>query len=148
MRVYATKYNPEQLFHNIKSFEQFYNGCSTKTDFYSDEGVFTIENSTLYKINIEDVKTKKYNFNDTFELIVDESRETKTEVSQMPIDHTTIELTSFFYKINPKSTIQMVVIGVKHLPMQPKNKYEGFVPYDYYFDGIDEDISVFLSQFN
>ena len=156
MKVYVNNYSVIKLFRNITIFDQYYSGSSTKSDIYSGEGVFTIENGKLYKIIINDVKTKEYN-NDNqnkFGLIVDESYETKLEASQVPIEHVTIQLTSFFYKIHPKSNIQMVIVGEKQTPNQSgdsqitKNTYEGFVPYDFYFDGVGEDISVFLSMFN
>jgi hypothetical protein len=158
-------YSVLKLFRNIKLFDQYYNGSSTKSDIYSGEGVFTIENGKLYKIVINDVKTKKYTLNqdqdqdqyqnkNKFGLILDESYETKCDASQVPFDHVTIQLTSFFYKIHPKSTIQMVIVGEKRTPTQSdskiitKNTYDEFMPYDFYFDGVGEDISVFLSMFN
>lgn len=159
MRVYVDNYSVIKLFRNINIFDQYYSGSSTKSDIYSAEGVFTIENGKLCKIVINDVKTKKYTLNqdqttNKFGLIIDESYETKLEASQVPIDHITIQLTSFFYKIHPKSTIQMVVIGEKRTPTPQseskisKTTYDEFVPYDFYFDGVGEDISVFLSMFN
>jgi hypothetical protein len=156
MKVYVDNYSVLKLFRNIRLFDQYYSGSSTKSDIYSAEGVFTIENGKLYKIVINDVKTKtkeyKQNQNN-FGLIVDESYETKCDASQVPVDHVTITLTSFFYKIHPKSTIQMVVIGEKRTPTPQSeskitnNTYDEFVPYDFYFDGVGEDISVFLSMF-
>ena len=156
MKVYVDNYSVIKLFRNINIFDQYYSGSSTKSDIYSAEGVFTIENGKLYKIVINDVKTKecKQNQNNKFGLIVDDSNETKCDASQVPLEHITIQLTSFFYKIHPKSTIQMVVVGEKRTPAPQseskitKNTYEEFMPYDFYFDGVGEDISVFLSMFN
>jgi len=150
-------YSVDNMFSKIKSFEPFYTRTASSSDIYSDEGFFVIENSSgkLHKRVVEDVKTKRSHVVDGHELIVDESVETTCEAFQVPVDHIVIQTTTFFYKTNPKSNVQMVVVGTTAnnatVQQHDTNRYDGFVPSDYYFDCVGdkgEDISVFLSLFN
>lgn len=165
MKVYIDGYNTSNLTSKLTSLDKYFINKHSQTEFYSDEGLFIINDVHLYKLSVKDEPIIKIvNFCDNYTVLIDNSIITKAETSQIPIKFELLHTTSFYYKTSSVSNIQLVING-KYTPTQimdvninAKDKYNKFTIIDFYFEvanNIDihnslfkEELSVFLSMFN
>lgn len=165
MKLYVDGYNTSNLTSKLMSLDKYFINKHSQTEFYSDEGLFIINDVHLYKLSVKDETIIKIvNFCNNYTVLIDNSIITKTETSQIPIKFELLHTTSFYYKTASSSNIQLVING-KYTPTQimdvninAKDKYNKFTIIDFYFEvanNIDiqnslfkEELSVFLSMFN
>jgi len=165
MKLYVDGYNTSNLTSKLMSLDKYFINKHSQTEFYSDEGLFIIDDVHLYKLSVKDETIIKIvNFCNNYTVLIDNSIITKTETSQIPIKFDLLHTTSFYYKTASVSNIQLVING-KYTPTQimdvninAKDKYDKFTIIDFYFEvanNIDihnslfkEELSVFLSMFN
>jgi hypothetical protein len=131
----------------------------------SDEGIFYVDEKKFYKMNIISdalVKLKSNNF----ELLLDKSLYNNDLVYQVPFDYIDFYITTFYYAINSKSKIKLVIEGNYYVTDNKVidkdkiiiNKYHNFTPSNFYFEAPNEktdfeilnndDLNVFLSLLN
>jgi hypothetical protein len=165
MKLYVDGYSTFKLSSNLMSLDKYFINKHSQTEFYSDEGLFIINDVHLYKLSVKDETIIKIvNFCNNYTVLIDNSIITKTETSQIPIKFELLHTTFFYYKTSSASNIQLVING-KYTPTQimdvninAKDKYNKFTIIDFYFEvtnNIDihnslfkEELSVFLSMFN
>ena len=165
MKLYVDGCNTSKLTSKLMSLDKYFINKYSQTEFYSDEGLFVIDDVHLYKLSVKDETIIKFNnFCNNYTVLIDKSIITKTETSQIPIKFDLLHTTFFNYKTSPASNIQLVING-KYTPTQimnvninAKDKYNMFNIIDFYFEvanNIDihnslfkEELSVFLSMFN
>ena len=165
MKLYVDGYNTSNLTSKLMSLDKYFVNKHSQTEFYSDEGLFVINDVHLYKLSVKDETIIKIvNFCNNYTVLIDNSIITKTETSQIPIKFELLHTTFFYYKTSSASNIQLVING-KYTPTQimdaninAKDKYHKFTIIDFYFEvanNIDihnslfkEELSVFLSMFN
>jgi hypothetical protein len=167
MKLYVDGYNTSNLTSKLMSLDKYFINKHSQTEFYSDEGLFIINDVHLYKLSVKDEPIIKIiNFCNNYTVLIDNSIITKTETSQIPIKFDLLHTTFFNYKTSSASNIQLVING-KYTPSQimdvntnanTKDKYNKFTIIDFYFEvanNIDihnslfkEELSVFLSMFN
>ena len=124
MKVYIDNYSVKDLFSNITKFEKYYKSTNTWAEFYTHEGVFTIEKNQVFKLNVVDVDITRVD-----NLIVDNSYYTKHAVYQLPPNHIVHIITQMVYATSFKSNIKLVVEGF--------SKNDIFDPFNFYFDVSD-----------
>lgn len=165
MKLYVDGYNTSKLSSKLMSLDKYFVNKHSQIEFYSDEGLFIINDVHLYKLSVKDETIIKFNhFCNNYTVLIDNSIITKTETNQIPIKFELLHTTFFYYKTSSASNIQLVING-KYAPTQTmdmntnaKDKYNMFNIIDFYFEvanNIDihnslfkEELSVFLSMFN
>ena len=121
MKVYIDNYSVKELCSKISKFEQYYKSTNTWAEFYTNDGVFTIDQNQVFKLNVVDVDVTRVD-----NLIIDNSYYTKHAVYQLPPNHIVHVLTQMVYATSFKSNIKLVVEGF--------SKNDGFEPFNFYFD--------------
>jgi hypothetical protein len=151
-RIYVDKLTLKTLTsHKLNSLEPYYKNTTKYTQLFSHEGVFRIEKSQLFRINVMDksiIIKKDYYLGQT--LLLDESNVEKDPVlSQLPYDHLSTELTLHHYSVStskePKLTL--VVEGYYDNEIsQNANRYTNFTPTNFYFLAIDDIEHLLIKQ--
>lgn len=140
---------------HIGTMDKYYRQTKTQTEFYTDEGIFTMENNKIYKLGIDDIRITKNINSNMFQLILDESVIKREETTQLPKHNIVIPTTTFYYSLDSKSKIKFVIEGGYIDKKASNNKYEGFIPSDCYFELpnyisihsyiVNEELNVFFS---
>jgi hypothetical protein len=159
MKIYIENYDIENLKKRMKNLDKYYKRTEKYTEIFLEEGMYIINESTIYKLNnIEDSQIERINnlFNNyNYSLLIDKSKFSKEEVYQLPYDNTqtSIErnIVAFTYCIN-NSSLKLIIEGVYENNVfnnNNENKYHAFSPINFYFtDFIIDDLNVFLSVLN
>lgn len=149
MKIFIENYNIVDILNKKNNFDKYYEKTYNRIDIFSPEGMFIIDESSMYKLtNIVDRPLKILNnFYKNTSLILDETLYNKNEVFQLPVNHIQINTVSFIYKINNTKMIIEGTYNNNHNVVI--DKYEEFTPTDIYFTdfGINE-INVFLMALN
>jgi hypothetical protein len=170
MKIYIKDYKPTDILKKIKSIDEYF--CNTKNsiELISDEGNFYIDDKKFYKINIISDELVKLRSNN-FDLLMDKSVYKNDIVHQVPLVHIESYVTAFYYAVNLKSKIRLVIEGnydviyneITDNKVFDKNKiiinkYHNFSPINFFFEAPNEktafellnndDLNVFLSLLN
>ena len=157
MKFYVTNYKIGDLFGRINEFEKYYKYTKEIIYIYADEGIFTVDDGKLYRLNISDNdECKKIG---DLDFIIDSSLIEKEQVYQLPYNHTIMKTTQFYFAPSVKSNVKLVLEGTYNklssslFPRRvgPQYKYDGFSPSNFYFEVIDkesgsikDDLAIFL----
>ena len=160
MKIYIKYYNPKDILKKIKLIDEYYYSTKKSIEIISDNGFFYIDNKNFYKINIvldELVEFKISNF----DMLLDKSVYNNDIVYQLPFNYIDSYITKFYYAINCKSKIKLVIEGNYNEITDNEiitNKYYNFNPTNFYFEAPNEksnfellnndDLNVFLSLLN
>ena len=174
MKIFIKDYNPKNILKKIKLIDEYYYSTKKNIEIISDEGIFNIDDKKIYKINIvldELVGLKINNFN----MLLDKSMYNNIIVHQLPFSYIESHITTFYYSINSKSKIKLVIEGNYGIMDNgimdngimdngimdngiTTNKYYNFSPTNFYFEAPNEktdfellnndDLNVFLSLLN
>lgn len=160
MKLYIKNYNPINILKKQKLLDDYYFSNKINIEIMSDEGIFYIDNKKFYKINVISDKLLELKIKD-LELLLDKSVYNHEIVHQLPINHINTHITTFYYAINSKSKIKLVIEGkydTNELIDNKVNKYINFTPINFYFEVSNEikefellnndDLNVFLSLLN
>lgn len=157
MKIYVENYDIQNLTKKFKNLDKYYKKTEKYTEIFLEEGIYTIHESEMYKLNnVEDFPIEKVNnLNNNYSLLIDKSKFIKEEVFQLPYDNTDLKnskkIVEFEYCIN-KSSLKLIIKGVYENNVfnnNNENKYYAFLPVDFYFtDFIMDDLNVFLSVLN
>ena len=156
MKIYIDNYSIENLSKKMKGINKYLTNKTNTIEVYSDEGIFTIDQQNIYKIDYLDKPIKKGKYiNETgkiFDMMIDTSETTKTTVNQLPPDNVIMKSETQIYQTDASSKTKLVVNLTLNKLL---NEYK---PHDFYFDvsnDIDinspifkEDINVFLFHLN
>ena len=156
MKIYVNSYQPIDILDKIKKIDTQFSNYSKYIEIISSEGIYKIENNNLFKLHTVDypVHCLKHFYKNVV-LFIDKSYyKTENIYSQIPPDHEIRDVTCLYYQIcDPKMLphkiknknndyhIQFVVegtykeieINVKTNSNNVNNKYNYFVPHDFYF---------------
>jgi hypothetical protein len=142
MKLYIDSYhyNPNKLKINLLKNKFKHDKC-TSVEFYTDNGIYTIENNELYKLVPMDNPIELVNIHG-LDFIIDKSYYTKKQHHQLSPDHTIIKKTHYVFC---NSKVSLVVEG------DVSANDDDFIPTNFYFDthsnnSID-DIMI-LNEFN
>jgi len=163
MKIYIKDYNPIDILKKVKLIDEYYYSTKKSIEIIADEGIFYINDKKFYKMNVvldELVKLKINNF----DMLLDKSVYNNVIVHQLPFSYIDSHITTFYYYINSKSKIKLVIEGnydVNEIADNDKiltNKYYNFSPNNFYFEAPNEktdfellnndDLTVFLSLLN
>lgn len=159
MKLYIENYEIENLKKKIKNLDKYYKTTEKYTEIFCEEGIYRINESTIYKLNhIEDSPIEKVNnLNNNYSLLIDKSKFQIEEVFQVPYVNTHAQVSlernivAFKYSIN-NSKLRLIIEGVYENNLfnnNSENKYHSFIPIDFYFtEFIIDDLNVFLSVLN
>ena len=163
MKIYINNYNPNNLLKKIKLIDKYFYGTKNNIEIVSDDGIFYIDNNKFYKLNIISDDLSKLNNNNN-ELLIDKSIYNKDITHQLPLEHIILNVTTFYYSINVKSKIKLVIEGkyedenFNFEILNNTNKYQNFIPTNFYFEVPNEkndfeilnndDLNVFFSMLN
>lgn len=149
MKLYIDSYhyNPNKLKFNILKKKFKYDKC-VLVEFYTDNGIYTIENNELYKLVPMDNPIELVNIHG-LNFIIDKSYYTKKQHHQLSPDHIIIKKNHYVFC---NSKLSLVVEG------DETTNEDDFVPTNFYFDthsnnSIDDpmilnEFNEFLSTFN
>ena len=159
MKIYIN-YKPADILKKIKSIDEYFLNKKNNIEIISDEGIFYIDEKKFYKMNIISDELIKLRSNN-FDLLLDKSVYNNDIVYQVPLFHIDSYVTTFYYAINSKSKIKLVIEGNYESIDKEKliiNKYHNFTPNNFYFEAPNEktdfellnndDLNVFLSLLN
>jgi hypothetical protein len=142
MKLYIDSYhyNPNKLKINLLKNKFKHDKCIS-VEFYTDNGIYTIENNELYKLVPMDNPIELVNIHG-LDFIIDKSYYTKKQHHQLSPDHTIIKKTHYVFC---NSKVSLVVEG------DVSANDDDFIPTNFYFDthsnnSID-DIMI-LNEFN
>ena len=160
MKIYIKDYNPKDILKKIKLIDEYYYSRKKSIEIISDNGIFYIDDKKFHKINIvldELVELKISNF----DMLLDKSVYNNEIVYQLPFNYIDSYITTFYYAINSKSKIKLVIEGNYNEIIDNEiitNKYYNFSPTNFYFEAPNEktdfellnndDLNVFLSLLN
>jgi isopropylmalate/homocitrate/citramalate synthase len=159
MKIYMPNYEVSNLFDKMKLLDKFIVKMYEIGEIYSDEGIYNVTNSHIFKWNIIDDVIINTDYNDV-KLTIDNSKIETEKVTSIPVDHTFIKIHQYHYKINAKSKMELVI------KCSNKNAFYFddtplHYPIDFYFnikhdidinpitnDFLHENLSEFLSLLN
>jgi hypothetical protein len=160
MKIYIKYYNPKDILKKIKLIDEYYYSTKKSIEIISDNGIFYIDDKKFYKKNIvldELVELKISNF----DMLLDKSVYNNDIAYQLPFNYIDSHITTFYYAINTKSKIKLVIEGNYNEIIDNEiitNKYYNFSPTNFYFEAPNEksdfellnndDLNVFLSLLN
>ena len=151
MKIYINNYNIDNLSKKLKGLNEYLINKTNSIEIYSDEGIYLVDENNIYNITYLDRPTKKVNYINDVEMIIDFSTTNSTIVNQLPSDNIILKLATYSYKICPRSKVKLIV----NFTLSKNMEYK---PYNFYFDVSDdidingpifkEDINVFLFHLN
>lgn len=142
MKIFIENYNVSKLEKKLPLLNTFVKNTTIHTEIYSEYGMYFVNKTGIYKLNIESDKSYKATHNG-YDFIIDESIVSKENVFQIPADHESIEIISWCYNLNHVN----LVIECQALGLFPQNIYFE-VPDDIQIDSALNDLDVFLSLIN
>ena len=92
MKIYIKNYNPTNIFEKLKLLDDYYVNTKKSIEIISDEGVFYINDSKIYKMSIISDKLSELK-NNNIELLLDKTLYNNIVVHQLPLNHTPCHLT-------------------------------------------------------
>jgi hypothetical protein len=164
MKIYIKNYNPMNILKKIKLIDEYFYSMKNNIEIISEEGIFYIDDNKFYKIDVILDQLVEFRIK-TYEILLDKTIYNKNLVHQLPSDHNNDSITSFYYSINQKSKIRLVIEGNYKNNSENNqnnnengNKYHHFYPTNFYFEAPNEktefellnndDLNVFLSLLN
>lgn len=163
MKIYIKNYNPMNILKKVKLIDEYFYSMKNSTEIISEEGIFYIDDNKFYKIDVILDELVEFRIK-TYEILLDKTIYNKNLVHQLPLEHINSHITSFYYSINQKSKIKLVIEGeYKSIYKNENNneiinKYQDFYPTNFYFEAPNEktefeiinndDLNVFLSLLN
>jgi hypothetical protein len=161
MKLFIKNYNPINILKKQKILDEFYFSKKNNIEIISDDGIFYIDNKFFSKMNVISDKLVELRIAD-LELLLDKSIYNNEIVHQLPLNHIDNHITTFYYAINSKSKIKLVIEGKydtnELIDNNKINKYINFTPNNFYFEIPNEitdfellnndDLNVFLSLLN
>ena len=168
MKIYLKNYNPMNILKKVKLIDEYFYSMKNSTEIISKEGIFYIDDNKFYKIDVILDELVEFRIK-TYEILLDKTIYNKNLVHQLPSEHNNSHITSFYYSINQKSKIKLVIEGEYKLIYKNEsnnsennneiiNKYQNFYPTNFYFEAPNEktefkilnndDLNVFLSLLN
>lgn len=165
MKIYIKDYNPMDVLKKIKLIDEYYYSTKKYIEIISDSGIFYINDKNFYKINIVLDELVELKITD-LDILLDKSLYNNDIIYQLPFNYIDSHITAFYYAINSKSKIKLVIEGKYNEITDNEidkdkiimNKYYNFSPTNFYFEAPNEktdfellnndDLNVFLSLLN
>lgn len=142
MKIFIEKYNVSKIEKKLHLLNTFVKNITIHTEIYSEHGMYFVNKTDIYKLNIESDKSYKFSHNG-YDFIIDESIVSKENVFQIPADHESIELITWSYNLNHVN----LVVEFRSIGVVPQNIYFE-VPDDIQIYSVLNDLDVFLSLIN
>jgi len=157
MKLYIKQYKPTDILKKQRQLDEYYLSNKNSIEIISEEGFFYIDNKKFQKINVILDKLVELKSN-KLELLLDKSLYNREIVHYLPFSHIDTHITSFYYAINSKSKIKLV-IECKNATNKNEIIGNNFTdPINFYFEIPNEmtdfellnndDLNVFLSLLN
>jgi hypothetical protein len=160
MKVYIDDYDPKNLIDKLDKLKQYLINSSNYVKIYSDEGIYNIYKSKIYKTIIE--KEEIIRYSSIFyglQFIIDKSTVNEENIFSIPFNHIDYKIYKNEYKINIKSNIKLIIEGyyVENQDSHNNSNSILFSPNNFYFELLNyeinnineifknDDINVFLS---
>lgn len=155
-KIYITDFQPNKIIYKWDFLDPYYVKKNTTDIIYSDEGIFTIRGSGLFRLTPVDIPPVILNEGFT----VDNSYFIEREVdSQVPYNHIRDRKEHLHFCVGKRSGIHLIVEGIYRrtapisnsvLTPQFDDKYCNFIPTDIYFYTQDKSIDnkLFIEEVN
>jgi hypothetical protein len=164
MKIYIKNYKPIDILKKIKLIDEYFLSKKNYTEIISEDGIFYVDEKRFYRINVISDELVELR-NNNFDLLLDKSVYNNDIVYHVPLVHIDSCVTTFYYVINSKSKIRLVIEGNYYVNDKIidknkiiLNKYHNFSPNNFYFEAPNEktnfellnndDLNVFLSLLN
>lgn len=134
MKLYIENYNIERHFiNNLKNLEKLQSRQQSKSEIYSDEGIYYINDVNLYKCIIEDgiIKTIPNYYKD-FTALTDNSKLSYVEAFQIPFNHIILHIIEFHYLLS--NSIILVIKGKHDVDKLDIDSHKYLTFMDFYFE--------------
>jgi len=149
MKIYIDDYHPKELLKKMDKLDDYFKKQFNYIELVSpSSGLYHVENKKVYKLKANDKPIAKLDkYYKGKHLLIDNSIYEKEHVySQMPYDHTSINMTTFHYCDGTDSKIYLIVEGIyenKNITINTttnnlKDKYYNFIPTNFYFLTIED----------
>jgi len=169
MKLYIENFGISNLVKTLGVLEKYPVHKKYKSEIYSDDGIYNVNNIDLYKCVIKDDDIKKIdNYYNDKSLLIDNSKVTYIKWNQIPYEHIILHTCEFHYLVNnlvnQETSIIFVIIGKKvfdrvyNMEEEIKLNYKDLDLMDFYFEVSDtldihhetvkQEINEFLSLLN
>jgi hypothetical protein len=135
---------PIDFFSKTSELSNYIMTSKKQWEIFSKDGLFQVENSDIYQLNVTNEKQEEIEYG-SYYFLIDYSKITREKVAAVPSDHISHFIHYHIYQIEPKIKLVM-----KYLVLDDQTKY----PLDAYFEVDDtknswllEEISAFLFTF-
>jgi len=143
MKIYIDEYDVNKLVTCFDAIDKYHKNTTTNTMILSEQGIFTVDNTEVCSLIINDVPIENPIIIGEFKLIIDNSVIEKTKCFRLPNKHIAITRTVLYYSVTTNDDIKFVVEGEGSCSCNalPKQKYTDFKPCDFYFQ-VSNDINI------
>lgn len=160
MKIYIPTFNNTHLLKKMEEFKKklILDEHKEIINVYSEQGIYEVDSKNIYKYDtIFDCQMKEkivFNYDETYELLLDKSHTNKIIVNYLPFSHNIIKtlFNSFIIDNNNKKyQIKLCICYNVHLTTNASDTYFYFdIPdnVDLHNISIKQDINVFLSHLN
>lgn len=160
MKIFVQHYSLLDLNKKIKLLQKYLVETKNILEIYADSGQYHIDNSSVYKLIIDDKEIKYYNnYYNNLNLLADSSQIIKTIVNQLPTKVTAMHSKYIYFALHKTSKIKLVIQYIDNLDnFNNLDNLDNLMPIDFYFeinDDIDinnifikDELNVFLSLLN
>lgn len=145
MKIYVENMKSDFI-KTLKIMEKYKTCQQSKSEIYSDEGIYQINDKYLHKCIIEDDSIKTVtNYYKSCSILLDNSKIKYVEAYQIPYNHIILHIIEFHYLLSEFSKIKLVIKG-NHMNKLDKldeieNTYKHLTFYDLYFEVPDIDVN-------
>lgn len=150
MKIYVEKFFPKTINDvNLLYFESLIKNTTEYREFYSEEGIFRIQNETLYRLIPVDEDIEYLEYRDK-KFYIDKSKFIfKKDCFHIPYKHIGINLKKVEYKFNNRSLISMNIIFFNESKSYSSIQDIYFLTNEKFLDtNLKNEIHTFLSLFN
>ena len=123
------------LFSKTSELSNYIMTSKKQWEIFSKDGLFQVENSDIYQLNVTNEKQEEIEYG-SYCFLIDYSKVTREKVTSVPSDHISHFIHYHIYKIEPKIKLVM-----KYIILEGEQKY----PLDAYFE-VDDAINPWLLE--
>ena len=127
---------PIDLFSKTSELSNYIMTSKKQWEIFSKDGLFQVENSDIYQLNVTNEKQEEIEHG-SYCFLIDYSKVTREKVTAVPSDHISHFIHYHIYQIEPKIKLVM-----KYIVLDDKTKY----PLDAYFEVDDDSINSWLLE--
>lgn len=136
MKLYIDDYDPKDLINKLDKLKKYLINSYNYIEIYSDDGIYYIDKSQIYKIIVEKDESIKYTcVLSGYKFILDKSISSKELVNNIPLNHINNTIYKNEYIIDSKKDVIFIIEGYYEKNEEiHDNDCNVFIPNNFYFE--------------